>query len=327
MDQIFTTHPKIKRAAIWLKQSPQDASRWVVLGRLLEEAGEIELAKNSYQRALTLQPDDIEVQSALASLNGELDSAPDTPTEWLAESISELRQIEVPSWFQVFLSFFSFTVTLMIARLEQWDAGELVWSLWISGAIIGYSTLLTSISGSLSGLQAPIDQKGRPIPKALRAIGSLYTLGFFSVHFGIFNLVISIFLWQFFPIFSHLPQNPMNSLFSFFLSSRGLIQSCVLAFWPIILLSILTNLANYRKALYKPVNESMGLPYVNVIRMHLSIFVLSFLQGMGLSNYALYYFLILYYFPWSALAKMLRGKKSGPLSVRGTAGQSGTANR
>src|SRR3990170_9101162 len=47
------------------------------------------------------------------------------------------------------LDLFLFVGTVALAWYEQWSAKDLVWSLWISSLVLGYSYILTSIFGGL----------------------------------------------------------------------------------------------------------------------------------------------------------------------------------
>jgi len=49
----------------------------------------------------------------------------------------------------LFLDILLFLVTAAFAWYEQWSAKDLVWSLWISSLVLGYSYILTSIFGGL----------------------------------------------------------------------------------------------------------------------------------------------------------------------------------
>jgi hypothetical protein len=162
----------------------------------------------------------------------------------LVSGLEKLSLDYLPLWFQVFLAFFSFLVTLMLARLQNWQTTDLVWSLWISSLTLGYAYLLTGIAAKAlrggMGLDASpggkVIQELAPAPLrwALSIGGALFTLAFFTIHFGMFHLV-------------HLCVSQPGSLCAGVRESA--VSQCVSSssgfnseFWPVILLSALSQL-------------------------------------------------------------------------------------
>ena len=278
---------------------------------------------------------------------------------------------------RLFLSFVLFGVTLWMAAHEHWTTRDLVWSLWISSLLLGYSFILVSIIGMLfkplaaaagSGLTSKLasDTAGcqGAIPLLFLAVVSvfvlgfsrytlyfllvllpfillaacgllrrrpgwewlpdpekglaravlmlpfaLFLLGFFTVHFGGFHFVHSIFLNGFFPIHSDSPFGKnMDETFGLF---PLLIREALLRYWPFVLAGGLARIPEYASAFHSHSDAMLFKPYVNVAKMHVMIFVFAFLGGRGATGWGLYLLLGLYFFPFGDVFKSLR-KKTTP---------------
>jgi hypothetical protein len=138
---------------------------------------------------------------------------------------------------------------------------------------------------------------------------SAFLLGFFTFHFGMFHFVHSIFLNGFFPL---IPESPFEKT----LDETGIyfvniIEVALSRFWPFILLSAVSRLALYLKAFQGKGMEGMFIPYKNVVRMHITIFVVAFLSMAGIGNYALYFIFVIYFLPLGSLFRLLKVKKKG----------------
>jgi hypothetical protein len=84
-----------------------------------------------------------------------------------------------------------------------------VWSLWLSSAVIGYAMIVWSIFGggasiatkAWQGREQAEGNGGRlAVGGAVMLAGGLFMLAFFTVHFGMFHFVHSVFLNAFFPV-------------------------------------------------------------------------------------------------------------------------------
>jgi hypothetical protein len=140
--------------------------------------------------------------------------------------------------------------------------------------------------------------------------GGLFMLAFFTVHFGMFHFVHSVFLNSFFPI----------------KNAHGFPGLAVYAevfrrYWPFVFITAMAERAAFcapppappdtavtpeaiarRRA--QAANSGMAAPYKNVIRMHLLIFFFAFAHFVHLENFAVYavvYFA--YFFPWRLLKR------------------------
>ena len=222
---------------------------------------------------------------------------------------------------EAILDFAAFAGTVAIAAIQQWQAKDLVWSLWISSLIIGYAFIVTS---ALSVFFRPLTPNSEAagdarrsllaalsLPPALAFIGrclsAAFLLLFFTIHFGMFHFVHGLFLNMFFPLADWRPfgRTP-DDVSSYFVWSIGLTAR---AYWPFIAMSALSRLGDFAKALKAPGGPNMSMPYANVVRMHIMIFIFAGLYGAGLAGYAVYPVLVLYFFPAGSLARLAIRKR------------------
>ncbi len=134
--------------------------------------------------------------------------------------------------------------------------------------------------------------------------GALFMIAFFTIHFGGFHFVHSIFLNGFFPILEGdlFGKTPGETGFFFF----DLIELCFRNYWLFIVASIASGLQDIIQILKGQKGDFMLEPYKNVIRMHLMIFIIAFSGALGVHQYLLYVVLVLYFFPVRKIAKDMR---------------------
>ncbi len=213
------------------------------------------------------------------------------------------------------MDFAAFAGTVALASLQRWQAKDLVWSLWISSLILGYAFIVTSAFSVFFRPSTPDTAASAarralfaafPVPPALVFLGKclsvVFLLVFFTIHFGMFHFVHGLFLNMFFPLAARGPLGGTPAGVSgYFLWSIGLTAR---AYWPFIAMSALSRLGDFGNALKAPGGPNMSMPYANVVRMHIMIFVFAGLYGAGLAGYAVYPVLVLYFFPAGSLAKL-----------------------
>lgn len=145
---------------------------------------------------------------------------------------------------------------------------------------------------------------------------ALFMLAFFTLHFGGFHFVHSIFLNGFFPIVQDSPFGKgIDETFAYFFT---LARESLRRYWPFVLAGGLSRLPDYAAAFRTPDGSQMFKPYMNVMRMHFMIFVFAGMGAAGLRGAALYPLLVLYFFPfgavfarWRAKARMPEGENAG----------------
>ncbi len=81
-------------------------------------------------------------------------------------------------------------------------------------------------------------------------------------------------------------------------------------FWVFIVFSAISRIPDYINALKSNIGKMMIMPYANVVRMHIMIFVFAGLAIAGLHNYALYPILLFYFFPFRSVMELLKGRKA-----------------
>jgi hypothetical protein len=226
----------------------------------------------------------------------------------------------VDNWISAWPDAVAFGVGLAVARWAGWSSGDLIWSLWLSSLVVGYSTILWMIGQpavALLRVSWRDRELAHDIPRALPVLwgivctGALFFLAFFTVHFGMFHYVHSQFLMYFFPISTAggvVPRGGTNMAvytevlrrYWVFLPSAFLSHRAVFLRKPLPLgrdLSVTSLGAN-------KVGGLMTEPYRNVIRLHMLIFFFFFAHFAGLENFAVYTVIYaVYFFPWSRLQR------------------------
>lgn len=215
----------------------------------------------------------------------------------------------------------AFSVGLAVAWWAGWTAGDLVWSLWLSSLVVGYSLILWTIA-------QPALEIGRGAwrdralaaahPRSMLALGAilvvgvLFFVGFFTVHFGMFHYGHSQFLISFFPIdagggvgrstaadmstYAEVMRRYWTFLPAAFLSERAAFMRKPLSLGPGA--SLAAAVASKKRTAGK-VQSLMWEPYRNVARMHVLIFFFLFAHFTGLENFVVYAVVYAaYFFPW-----------------------------
>jgi hypothetical protein len=149
----------------------------------------------------------------------------------------------------------------------------------------------------------------RGLARVLIALpGALFMLGFFTVHFGMFHFVHGLFLNGFFPLVGGAPFGRSGD------QVFGLVGACareaLMRYWPFVAASALSRVPTYTAAFRTTDGSMMFMPYLNVIRMHVMIFVFAFLGAVGLQSYGLYPLLIVYFLPVGDLVAVVRSRRA-----------------
>jgi hypothetical protein len=198
---------------------------------------------------------------------------------------------------------FGFAVGLAIAWKLGWQTRDLVWGLWLSSFALGY---LSIVLGILGGIQRTVIDN-HPIGWLIGLGAGSFVLAFFTVHFGLFHIVHSIFLNQFFPITG----KPSGS---FGLGFEGYMLVAA-NYWPWLFAAAIAERGMLTKAWRGTVTNEPGrdtphpmarpafnpaAAYVNVIRMHMLIFFFAGVWFAGIESFAVYAVVYaVYFFPWS----------------------------
>jgi len=226
------------------------------------------------------------------------------------------EESEEQGWGSAWPDASAFLIGLGVAWFLGWKTTDLVWSLWLSSLAVGYAVLVWSITRPLRELVLGMatDRGGVPFGGGLVGVtllsgGSLFMLGFFTVHFGGFHFVHSVFLHLFFPLEG--TGSLGNDLPT--LASYG---DVVLRYWWFLPAAFMAERAAFRGPVVQPADTSvtaeaiarrkaknasdpMSAPYRNVIRMHMLIFFFAFASFAKLESFLVYSVVYaVYFFPW-----------------------------
>lgn len=195
--------------------------------------------------------------------------------------------IQPARWSEAWVDVGAFFVGLGLAWYKNWETTDLIWSLWLSSLTVGYAMIVWGLLGRMKMTRT--------------VIGGLVLLGFFSLHFGLFHFLHSVFLNALFPIAgeSGVPT----------LKSYGQVISNYWYFLPAAFIAEREGFIQmWAKTLEHPINviadagNGFIQPYRNVLRMHLLIFFFIFaniVKWESILVYAVVYGV--YFFPWRLL--------------------------
>lgn len=246
------------------------------------------------------------------------------------------EQAETVGWWSHMWDVLAFLVGIGLAWMLEWQTRDLVWSLWLSSLLTGYLCLLGSVAPfAFLGLLAAFDPEGTASDKVkyvgIVAVGILFFLGFFSVHFGGFHAVHAVFLGQFFPLpdnyevpFTFWPPTVLRfafelvPLYGFFIVAVLMSQRDRLILRPLHNIRVIWRARQEHKAGgeeeldfkgFMKDSDLMAGPYKNVIRMHLLIFFFAFVHFLKVDSFLVFAVVYaVYFFPWSVFGK---GKNPG----------------
>ncbi|MDP9202025.1 MAG: DUF6498-containing protein [Gemmatimonadota bacterium] len=225
------------------------------------------------------------------------------------------------TWASAWPDALAFSVGLAVAWWAGWNAGDLVWSLWLSSLVVGYSLIVWTIAqpaveigrGAWKARALAASHPGSLLAFwAILLIGALLGLGFFTVHFGMFHYGHSQLLISFFPIDmgSAAGRNTFADMSTYvevmrrywtFLPAAFLAERAAFMRKPPSLVRDLSVAAtvNSRGGTPARVSSLMWEPYRNVARMHMLIFFFFFAHFARLENFAVYAVVYaVYFFPW-----------------------------
>ena len=216
---------------------------------------------------------------------------------------------------EVVLNLLAFAIGLALAYALDWQARDLIWSLWLSSLVTGYLTIVIRIGRGLSGRTALLRQQGSPAQGRIvfataRTLLAVFLLGFFSLHFCGFHAGHAVFLSQFFP----LPGVNGQDFSSAFMNPLLLWKTAITSIVPMYGLFLIPVFINERKYILgtplkdgekkttsrRQLSDAFSRPYINVVRMHLLIFFFAFSATMALPTTAVMIVVYaVYFFPWS----------------------------
>jgi hypothetical protein len=213
----------------------------------------------------------------------------------------------------------AFVGGLALAWFGEWETADLIWSLWLSSLVVGYALIVWNLSSPLRafGVNVASDgDRGRSWVGGglVLGVGFLCGLAFFTMHFGGFHFVHSVFLASFFPV------TPGTAEAGGFPDFADYVEVCrrYWIFLPVAFLaertafvadsapkpeaSVTAESIDQRKRRAR--KSGLMAPYANVVRMHLLIFFFAAVHFAKLENFAVYTVVYaVYFFPWRMLRR------------------------
>jgi hypothetical protein len=225
-------------------------------------------------------------------------------------------------WASAWPDAIAFVAGLAVARWAGWTAGDLIWSLWLSSLVVGYTTIVWTI-GHPAAVLTVMAWRSRNLPTysghnawigfiAIVLVGVAFLLAFFTLHFGGFHFIHSGFLLSWFPLDAPgVAETDLRGKAAYlevlrrywiFLPSAFLSHRAVFMSTPLTL-----DAERWLKSLVKKGKTSQAFfvaPYANVVRLHLLIFFFGFAHWAQLENFAVYAGIyVAYFFPWRLLRR------------------------
>ncbi len=196
-------------------------------------------------------------------------------------------------WVSAWPDLLAFVGGLLLAWFGHWQTKDLVWSLWLSSLLVGYAMIVWDIFGTpvgvLSAASAAGAFPGRMLGGGLVFAGRLFLLAFFTVHFGMFHFVHSVFLNGFFPVMEGKHGFPGLAIYLQVLAD----------YWPFVLVAAVAERQAFRRGSLMMKGGGLAAPYKNVVRLHLLIFFFAFAHFAHLESFAIYAVVYaVYFFPW-----------------------------
>lgn len=231
-------------------------------------------------------------------------------------------------WADAWPDALAFAGGLVVAWWAGWSTPDLVWSLWLASLVVGYAMIVWSIFGptaifgrAVAGTDAiKVNGKAVLLGGSALLIGGLFLLAFFTVHFGMFHFVHSVFLKAFLPIEGYEARSMPGLAYYwevfcrywFFLPMAFLAERQAFRLpsaqtgahrdTSVTAEAIAARKARNEKNAFGPGN--MMAPYKNVVRMHLLIFFFAFAHFAKLESFLVYAVVYAaYFFPWRLLKR------------------------
>jgi len=224
-------------------------------------------------------------------------------------------------WSGAWVDGLAFAGGLAVAWFAGWQTRDLVWSLWLSSLVVGYAMIIAMVVRGVRRTRAAAGALSPGAPAGLRVAGGLaawagglFVLGFFTVHFGMFHFIHSVFLQVFFPPNGSPMQGPVLEL--------AVYLDVVQDYWIFLPVAFLAERQAFREAKPAPASTpavelpgpvgrarkagggEMMAPYLNVIRLHVLIFFFAFAHFMKLEHFLVYAVVYaVYFFPWRVLRR------------------------
>jgi hypothetical protein len=240
-------------------------------------------------------------------------------------------------WTSAWPDALAFALGLGVAKFAGWTTTDLVWSLWLSSLVVGFTMIVWGIVRPAVDIARAAWQHRAFAARArspfnattvaagaILLLGGLFALAFFTLHFGGFHYVHSQFLSTFFPLdgraagqagmagvdtYLEVVRRYWQFLPSAFLAERAAFMRQAPPFEEDLSVTVAAIAA--RKAANAEKGRMMFAPYRNVMRMHVLIFFFAFAHLAGVETFAVFTVVYAaYFFPWRLLSKGAQGAQS-----------------
>lgn len=203
-----------------------------------------------------------------------------------------------------------FFLSLVLAVCLGWSLPDLVWSMWLSSLVIGFTYIVYSIYKNTS----PVKHK------ITRILVVIFPVLFFMFHFGMFHFVHSIFLnafispdgiisdssnWEVTKTGNGFSFTPKNGKDKDFINSFPNYLLLFKTYFWILPIAFLSNFSLFRNPKQGP-----AAAYKNVIKLHILIFIFAGMAAMRLNIFVVYLFTYAwFFFPFSVFFSKKSDKK------------------
>lgn len=211
---------------------------------------------------------------------------------------------------EILLDLLLFVAALAIALWQRDDGHSIVWGMWLSSLLLGYTYIVSSILRWVFAMY-----KVSTGMFLFGLVNGLFLLGFFTIHFGGFHLGHAIFLNDFFPI----PVDANRQGLFLDAQQYAWVVSEYWWFLLIVLVSDRHDVLGKRAPLpaepqsTKKAMSKMNLmkPYAKVVRLHILIFVFAGAQAMQWSEALLLVIIhAAYFLPWRRFYRLVKPRAS-----------------
>ena len=185
------------------------------------------------------------------------------------------------------LAIVAFAATVVIAWLMHWEAGDLMWGIWASSATYGfvYGVVLMKCNPD-EGDVGDSSELGR----------MLGIMAFFAFIFGSAHYAQGMFLSMVFPI------TPMEGW--------GLLVypfTALTWYWGVIATTFFSRWDELKAATVPSEDpHRLLMPFKNIARMQVLVFVFMFMAAAGLIRFAVYPVLIFYFLPFPIIGEKVK---------------------
>ncbi|HEY4611398.1 MAG TPA: DUF6498-containing protein [Bacteroidota bacterium] len=215
---------------------------------------------------------------------------PAQPKESALSPSAEAQRAQSGSPQLALLDILTFLASMVITYALGWSTKDLVWSFWTSSLISGSAIQL------YMKLAPAYKRNTNAAEWAFTAIGTIFGMAFFSVHFGAFHYVFASMLDMFMPLTPHPGRVYVGHLtwqgdigFDFFAT----LSIAVFSYWPFALISIAHD---YKAFQTVPAKDQYFEPYKKILRIFFVMFLLGGLYELGLESFLSYTLILVLYF-------------------------------